>query len=793
MGMRRSALLLAPAALALLLSCTLVLVGLQETAKAASPGTNGKIAFQKAGYNSQIHTMNNDGSNSVALTTFEDYDLGPKWSPDGKRIAFYRDNSGGFYGGGHIYVMNADGSNLTNLTGNGGFDKDPAWSPDGKKIAFSSSGEIYVMNADGSNRVRLTTATGWDMHPTWSPDGTKIAFSSERNGGWSEIYVMNANGSSQTRLTTNSVHDDWPDWSPDGTKIAFSKGFGTYSSGQIVTMNPDGTGAVRLTTNGNEDYAPAWSPDGTKIVFTRDYSELFVMDSDGSDELRLSSGTYPHEARPDWQPAPSDSVLPTVTLTEPAEGTLVGGDVTISAEATDEVSVAHVRFFVNGKLVGTDTDAPYSVTWDARNSSNDFADGSATVTARAADTSYNFATSPGRMVTVDSTAPSAVIDAGPPGLTNQTSASFRFSSEEGATFQCSLDDSYDGAFSMCSSPQSQFYDDVTEGSHAFWVRAVDTFGNVQRSATSYRWTVDTTNPDAVSQLTTTPADRQVSLAWNNPTDEDFETVRLLRSTVGYADSPTQTTGQTRVYEGPSAEYTDTGLTTGTNYYYTAFARDKAGNWSSRITTTAKPIPAKPTTLTLSSSESLVQFNGEAVLNGKLSTSAGLVSEVKSVTVQRSTDGGGTWQNDGTATYDSASKSYKATRSLTANATFRLRYGGDPFHTAATSPGVLVKAKAYLTQPVTPDTVRKNTAFPTYGFLEPLHSGSTPLYFYHYEGGRYKLYERPAAKNAAYDKTTTKYTLQYKLPYAGKWMVKARHSDASHAPTWSPVREFVVSR
>jgi hypothetical protein len=100
---------------------------------------------------------------------------------------------------------------------------------------------------------------------------------------------------------------------------------------------------------------------------------------------------------------------------------------------------------------------------------------------------------------------------------------------------------------------------------------------------------------------------------------------------------------------------------------------------------------------------------------------------------------------------------------------------------------------YLTQPVTPDTVRKNTAFTTYGYLEPLHSGYTPLYFYHYEGGRYKLYEHPNAKNAVYDENTTKYTLRYKLPYAGKWMVKARHSDSSHASTWSPVREFVVRR
>ena len=137
------------------------------------------------------------------------------------------------------------------------------------------------------------------------------------------------------------------------------------------------------------------------------------------------------------------------------------------------------------------------------------------------------------------------------------------------------------------------------------------------------------------------------------------------------------------------------------------------------------------------------------------------------------------------------KAYKATRSLTANAIFRLRFGGDPFYTAATSPGVFVKARAYLTQPVTPDVVSKDTTFKTYGFLEPLHSGTTRLYFYHYEDGKYRLYKYAEATNTDYDTNTTKYTLRYKLPYTGKWRVKAYHSDESHATTWSPPRDFVV--
>jgi TolB protein len=139
--------------------------------------------------------------------------------------------------------------------------------------------DIFVMQADGSGMVNLTNHPAWDGTPAWSPDGTRIAFTSDRDGDSPQIYVMNADGRDVVRLTVSNGIDMMPAWSPDGQKIAFVS-TRTYTltleGGQLMIdagpeiwiMDADGGNPTRITS-GQEDQAlyPTWAPDGLRLAY----------------------------------------------------------------------------------------------------------------------------------------------------------------------------------------------------------------------------------------------------------------------------------------------------------------------------------------------------------------------------------------------------------------------------------------------------------------------------------------------------------------------------------------------
>jgi plastocyanin len=119
------------------------------------------------------------------------------------------------------------------------------------------------------------------------------------------------------------------------------------------------------------------------------------------------------------------------------------------------------------------------------------ADGSYTFLVRATDAAGNVDSTPAsRAFTVDATAPNTSIDSGPSGTITSASATFTFSGEAGATFECRLDSA---AFAPCTSPQA--YTNLADGEHTFAVRAKDAAGNVDATPATGTFTVDTAAPD----------------------------------------------------------------------------------------------------------------------------------------------------------------------------------------------------------------------------------------------------------------------------------------------------------
>jgi RHS repeat-associated protein len=366
--------------------------------------------------NAQLYLMNSDGSSQTRLTNNLANDESPKWSPDNSCILFQSDRDNPYSCLSEVYLMSADGSSQMRLSNNTEDDSYAVWSPDGSRIAFQSarndlSYQVYMMNSDGSNQVNISNSNSNDGQPSWSPDGTRIAFTSDRDHpGTPSIYVMNSNGSSQTRLTFSAatIRDEQPAWSPDGVKLAFTSTRDSVveswqetddeggvinrtlvrTNKEVYLMNADGSNQVRLTNSLGNDDSPQWSNDGTKIVFRSErerdcydpIEQVWVMNIDGSNQVDLSNNGY-GDYSPNWQRITSN-LPPTASITSPANGATFTAptNITITANAADgDGTISKVEFYQGTTLIGTDTTAPYTVSW------NNVSSGNYQLTAKAMD------------------------------------------------------------------------------------------------------------------------------------------------------------------------------------------------------------------------------------------------------------------------------------------------------------------------------------------------------------------------------------------------------------------------
>ena len=217
---------------------------------------------------SQIATMKPDGSDFRLVTSGTGIHDSPSWSPDGQRIAFNFSPDTNFESPTfetRLWTIRADGSHPRALpVKNPGFDVEPKYSPDGRWIAFArmrnegSEEAVFVVRSNGGRAHRLTPWGQFVEHPSWSPDGRWIIFNLAPNG---DIQVIRPSGRRYHTILPASVGHGYhkPSFSPDGKRIVSM----CENQGTLLERPPDY----------NEDICTMWT-DGSHVVKLMDTPEV---------------------------------------------------------------------------------------------------------------------------------------------------------------------------------------------------------------------------------------------------------------------------------------------------------------------------------------------------------------------------------------------------------------------------------------------------------------------------------------------------------------------------------------
>jgi Tol biopolymer transport system component len=229
----------------------------------------------------RIYMVPMAGGDAIALTAEGTSSEHPRWSPDGKYLAFLSERSEGKT---QVYLLNRLGGEALKLTDTIQDVDDFVWAPDGKRL-------VLILRDPSPEEVEAAASKGKedsDDKPAapkkpkakspWVID--RLQFKEDTVGYLdrrrTHLYVFDVASKTMRQVTSGDYDDDDPAWSPDGKSLAFASNRSkpdpdaTYNW-DIWVVGADntdkGANLTQVTTAPGEDRSPAWSPDGKWIAY----------------------------------------------------------------------------------------------------------------------------------------------------------------------------------------------------------------------------------------------------------------------------------------------------------------------------------------------------------------------------------------------------------------------------------------------------------------------------------------------------------------------------------------------
>ncbi len=280
------------------------------------------------------------GGDSRQLTSGEEGESSPRWSPDGRWIAFLARR--GDDEGRQLYLMPSDGGEALRLTSHEGAVGDPQWSPDGSAIYFTAAepksaelkareeakDDVYAFDEDfrqehlwkvsvlGGEETRLTKGDYNVSSFALSRDGTRVAHYRAPNplygyADQGELWIMDAGGGGALQLTDNEgLTESGPSISPDNSRVLFTCGCSaegeTYFNDNLFVVPASGGSPSLLFPDFDGEVGDAaWAADGKSVYFTANlgvHSELFRGDPATGRVEQITDGEHSLSG---WQYLPS--------------------------------------------------------------------------------------------------------------------------------------------------------------------------------------------------------------------------------------------------------------------------------------------------------------------------------------------------------------------------------------------------------------------------------------------------------------------------------------------------------